>query len=133
MVLGAGEYRRREHNGQSRKPDNVPDDARAVRAGRDRFMAQLVNVDRAHRALVFLEHGLQHPVEVVHLPNPDLALTTTAQQLPTVLGHGDGRHALVVTVVDGVQQTPGFRCKYPDVAVVPRRDDLRAIVREQHA
>jgi len=133
MVFGAGEYRRREHNGQSRKPDNVPDDARAVRAGRDRFMAQLVNVDRAYRALVFLEHGLQRPVEVVHLPNPDLALTTTAQQLSTILGHGDGRHALVVTVVDGVQQTPGFRCKYPDVAVVPRRDDLRAIVREQHA
>jgi len=133
MVLGASEYRRREHNGQPRKPDNVPDDARAVRAGRDRFMAQLVHVDRAHRTLVLLEHGLQRPVEVAHLPNPHLAFTTTAQQLPAVLGHGDGRHAFVVTVVDGVQQTPGFRCKYPDVAVIPRRDNLRAIVREQHA
>jgi len=38
-----------------------------------------------------------------------------------------------VAVVDGVQQTPGFRRENPYVAIVPRRDDLRAIVREQHA
>jgi len=37
-----------------------------------------------------------------------------------------------VTVVDGVQQPPGFRREYPDVTVVPRSDDLRAVVREQH-
>jgi len=133
MVLGTGEYRRREHDGQPREPDNVPDHTRAVRASRDRLVAQLVHVDRAHRALVLLEHSLQRPVEVVHLPHADLALTSTAQQFPAVLGHGDGRHALIVTVVYGVQQPSGFRREYPDVAVVPRRDDLRAVVREQHA
>lgn len=133
MVLSTGEYRRREHDRQPRETDDVPYHARAIRTGRDGLVAQLVHVDRAHRAFVLLEHSLKRANQFVHLPDADLALTATAQQFLAVLGHGDGRHALVVAVVYGVQQAPGFRREYPDVAIVPGRNNLRTVEREQHA
>lgn len=133
MILGAGEYRGREHNRQPRETDDVPNDARAVRAGGDGLVAQLVHVDRADGALVLLEHSLQRAVEAIHVPDAHLALAPAAQQLLAVFGHGDGRHALVVAVVYRIQQPSSLGREYAYVAVVPRCDNLRTVEREQHA
>lgn len=138
MVPGFGEHRGREHDGEPRETDDVPDDARAVRAGSQRLLAVPVHIDRADRALVLLEDGQKRAAAAAlpagrQAPDTHLAVAAATKQPPAVLGDGDRGHAIVVTVFDDVQQTAGLRRKHSDLAVAPRRGHLRAVVREQHA
>jgi len=91
-------------------------------------MAQPVQVDGRYRTFVLLEHRYQCTVSAVHVPHSHLPIAATTHQLHTVLAHGYSRHAVVVTVVYGVQQPARFRRERPDAAVVPGADDLGAVV-----
>lgn len=133
MVLDVGEHRVGEDGGDAHVPDQVPDDARTVRAGRHGLFAAPVHVDRAHHAVVVLEHGHQRADAVHHAPHAQPAVAAAAQQPPAVRVGRDGRHAVAVTVLDGVQRPSRFGGERAHPAVAPRRDDLRAVVREHHA
>ena len=61
----------------------VPDDAGAVRAGRDALLVALRHPDAGHGGLVLLQRLLQLPGLVAYLPHPHLEATKHRLSIPT--------------------------------------------------
>ena len=106
----------------------VPDNARSVATRRHRLTVVLADLDRPHSAAVFLERHLHHLRLLGYPPDPDFPLCAPRNYAFAVGGGGDCRAAVVVSVVDDVEEFSGLGQKGPDFAVRPARNNALAII-----
>lgn len=127
------EHARFKHAHHASVVHNVPDDGRAIIRGRNSLGIIVVDFDgRNSRAMLF--HGTFHNLSLsADPPNADLTLLATRDDLLVVRGGANGSDAVVVGIVDGIEQFTRLRQESANLTIVPAGENGLAVVGEEDA
>mmetsp|Transcript_50891 Transcript_50891/g.121716 ORF Transcript_50891/g.121716 Transcript_50891/m.121716 type:complete len:431 (-) Transcript_50891:287-1579(-) len=133
MVDQALEHRRLEEAQLSRLRKEVPDDARAVGRGRYGLLVVRRDLDTPNTAAMLLEGGIHRLCLEANVPDADLSLHASRHDATTIRCQCQGGDAVLVRVVDGVEELATLRKEGPHLAVRPSRDDGLPVPHEVNA
>jgi hypothetical protein len=119
-----------EHAHNTGVGNNVPDDdGTIVRAG-DSLSVVVVNIDLVDAATVLLKRAFHDLGLSGDAPDADLTLLATGDDSLAVVGGLEGSNAVVVGIVDGVEELAGLGKEGTDLAIGPAGEDGLAVAHE---
>lgn len=108
----------------------VPNDARAVIRGRDSLGIVTVDSNFIDAAAVFLKRALHNLCLARNSPYTDFTFLATGDDSLAVVGRDERCDAVVMGVVDSVEELAGLWEESADLSIRPTRNDALAVGHE---
>jgi len=109
---------------------DVPNNAGAVKAGRDSLSVSLVDADVSNAATVLLERSLHNLGLLTDSPDADLTLHTSRDEALAVSGGCECGNSVVVGIINSVEELAWLGKESADLSIVPTTDNALSISHE---